>query len=101
MKLISDRGPAKAPESLSRNGSNLTKYVPARDSFCIAITESTQGGEARRAATSLAHAVGFDEVLSGQVAIVVTELANNIVRHARSGEIVLRSVSDASDQKAT
>jgi anti-sigma regulatory factor (Ser/Thr protein kinase) len=79
----------------------LTKYVPARDPFCIAITESTQVGEARRAATSLAHAVGFDEVLSGQVAIVVTELANNIVRHARSGEVVLRSVSDASDQKAT
>jgi len=48
-------------------------------------------GEARRAAIALAHALGFDEVAAAQAGIVATELANNIVRHAKSGEIVLRS----------
>jgi anti-sigma regulatory factor (Ser/Thr protein kinase) len=45
---------------------------------------------ARRAAEQLADDLGFDETRRGQVAIVVTELATNLVRHGGGGEIVLR-----------
>jgi anti-sigma regulatory factor (Ser/Thr protein kinase) len=44
---------------------------------------------ARRAAEQLAETLGFDEQRRGEVAIVVTELATNLVRHARGGEIIL------------
>ena len=45
---------------------------------------------ARRAAEQLADDLGFDERRRGEVAIVVTELATNLVRHGGGGEIVLR-----------
>jgi anti-sigma regulatory factor (Ser/Thr protein kinase) len=44
--------------------------------------------EARRRGIARAQAMGFDETAAGRVAIVVTELATNIVKydhHARSG----------------
>lgn len=44
----------------------------------------------RRAATALATDLGFDGDRVGEVGIVVTELATNLVRHARGGELVLR-----------
>ncbi|HEU4973871.1 MAG TPA: SpoIIE family protein phosphatase [Baekduia sp.] len=44
----------------------------------------------RRAAERLAADLGFDPVARGEAAIVVTELATNLVRHAGGGEIVLR-----------
>jgi anti-sigma regulatory factor (Ser/Thr protein kinase) len=46
---------------------------------------------ARRAAEELAESLGFDEQRVGEVAIVATELATNLVRHGRGGEIVLRA----------
>lgn len=45
---------------------------------------------ARRAAEGLANRLGFDEQGRGEVAIVVTELGTNLLRHAGRGEIVLR-----------
>jgi anti-sigma regulatory factor (Ser/Thr protein kinase) len=45
---------------------------------------------ARRAAEQLADDLGFDERRRGEAAIVVTELATNLVRHGRGGEIILR-----------
>jgi anti-sigma regulatory factor (Ser/Thr protein kinase) len=39
----------------------------------------------------LAARLGFNETVRGEIAIVVTELATNLARHAKSGEIVLRS----------
>jgi anti-sigma regulatory factor (Ser/Thr protein kinase) len=52
-------------------------------------------GEARRTAASLAQSIGFDEIVVGQVAIVATELAGNMVRHAKSGEMIVRSLPGA------
>lgn len=46
----------------------------------------------RRAAAELARRHGFDETRAGRLALVVTEAATNIVKHAREGEILLRSV---------
>ena len=44
----------------------------------------------RRAAEQLADDLGFDERRKGEAAIVVTELATNLVRHGGGGEIILR-----------
>jgi len=55
----------------------------------IAVSEQTQVGEARRAATRLATDNGFDEIAAGRVAIIVTELGNNLWRHAGRGRLLL------------
>ena len=44
----------------------------------------------RRAAEQLADDLGYDEQRKGEAAIVVTELATNLVRHGTGGEIILR-----------
>jgi anti-sigma regulatory factor (Ser/Thr protein kinase) len=46
-------------------------------------------GEARRHAAELARECGLDEVLAGRLALIVTELATNLVRHARAGRLLL------------
>jgi anti-sigma regulatory factor (Ser/Thr protein kinase) len=48
-------------------------------------------GEARRHAAELAHACGLDEVEAGRLALIVTELATNLLRHASKGRLLLSS----------
>ncbi|RUT09707.1 TorS-related protein [Dulcicalothrix desertica PCC 7102] len=60
------------------------------ESVAITITESSQTGEARRAAIALATRLGFEETQRGKVGIVVTEIANNLVQHAEGGVLLLR-----------
>ncbi|HEY0062762.1 MAG TPA: ATP-binding protein [Telluria sp.] len=54
------------------------------------ISESTQVAAVRRAASDLAFQLGFGETGAGQVSIIATEAATNMVKHARQGEILLR-----------
>jgi anti-sigma regulatory factor (Ser/Thr protein kinase) len=54
------------------------------------VAEASAAGEARRAAVGLANRLGFDELAAGRVATVVTEVATNLVKHARDGEIWVR-----------
>lgn len=56
----------------------------------IPIEDESQCGEARRIAMKMAREICFDEVRVGQVAIVVTEAATNILKHAERGEILLQ-----------
>ena len=56
----------------------------------LRIEDPSGVASARRAADSLAARLGFDDHRRGETAIVVTELGTNLVRHAQSGEIVLR-----------
>ncbi len=56
------------------------------------IEESSQVGQARRDATSFAAALGFDETRQGMLALILTEVANNLVRHASQGELFLRAL---------
>jgi anti-sigma regulatory factor (Ser/Thr protein kinase) len=65
--------------------SDLTLVLPIED--------SSQVGHARRTAQKLAEQSGFDAIDSGRVALVVTELASNILNHASNGELHLRIVS--------
>ena len=69
--------------------SHLTQVLPVED--------VSQVGHARRTAQRLAEQAGFDEADCGRVALVVTELASNIIKHAQSGELHLRGLpSDVS-----
>lgn len=58
----------------------------------IPVRERSQVGEARRAATAASARLGFDETTRGQVAIVATEAANNLVAHAKDGQVLLREL---------
>jgi anti-sigma regulatory factor (Ser/Thr protein kinase) len=57
----------------------------------FAIDDSSKVGEARRAAQSLAT-IEFSADVAGKVAIAATELANNLLRHAGGGELLLQSL---------
>jgi anti-sigma regulatory factor (Ser/Thr protein kinase) len=58
----------------------------------VALEDDSQIGEARRTATKLAQQAGFDDNDCGRVALVATELASNILKHARHGELHLRAL---------
>ena len=51
--------------------------------------EASQVGEARRSSVLMAQRLGFDETTCGRVALVVTELGTNLVRHARNGRLLV------------
>jgi anti-sigma regulatory factor (Ser/Thr protein kinase) len=59
------------------------------EAIAVTVTESSQVGEARRAATQLAGRLGFGEAEAGKVAVVVTEAASNLVKHGGGGELLL------------
>lgn len=59
-------------------------------SVLLCVDEQSQIGAARRSAVALGHAQGLGEDAIGRLAIVVTEAATNIIRHATRGFIVLR-----------
>lgn len=61
-------------------------------SIALPILESSQAGEARRTALAFARRLGFNETERGKVALVVTEVANNLVRHARDGVLLLQAL---------
>jgi len=58
------------------------------------VTEASQVGEVRRAAVRIAEGLGFDEAAAGRVALVVTELGNNLVRHAKGGRLLVAAVTN-------
>jgi anti-sigma regulatory factor (Ser/Thr protein kinase) len=63
----------------------------------LRVEDSSHPGEARRLAASLCHDLGFDESRVGQAALVVTELATNLVKHTAGagGDLVFRPIEDS------
>src|SRR5688572_16176509 len=55
----------------------------------VRVGEPTDVSEARRRAADIARALELDEVTGGRVAIAVTEVATNLLKHAGGGEIFL------------
>ena len=51
--------------------------------------DASRVGEARRHAGDVAEAIGMGEVQAGRLALVVTELGNNLVRHASRGRLLI------------
>lgn len=73
-----------------------TAWRPARGgpaSVMIPVGDLSRVGEARRAAEVIARACGLDEKARGAVALIVTEAATNLARHARDGIMLLRDTT--------
>jgi anti-sigma regulatory factor (Ser/Thr protein kinase) len=64
----------------------------------IPVTESSQVAEARRRGMSVAASLGFDENTSGRLAIIVTEAATNLIKHARGGEVFIGPAADGAQR---
>ena len=58
------------------------------------ITDTSGAAAVRRSAEAMASRLGFDSTRTGQLAIVVMELATNIVKHAKHGEMLLSECGD-------
>jgi anti-sigma regulatory factor (Ser/Thr protein kinase) len=57
------------------------------------VSESSAIASVRRAGNQLAHILGLDETVAGKVALVITEAATNIFKHAGRGDILLRGLA--------
>src|SRR5262245_25494126 len=71
----------------SRSGSNQS-----RADIALALTNRSQIGESRRVIAALARDFGFDESSCGNVALLVSEAASNVLKHAEKGELLARIV---------
>jgi anti-sigma regulatory factor (Ser/Thr protein kinase) len=65
--------------------------------IALAVQDQSQVSEARRTATEMAQRQGFDDVDSGRVALVATELATNLLKHGNGGEILVGPFTDERD----
>lgn len=63
--------------------------MEALSTVSILVNGPDDAGAARREAADLARSLGFGEEDIGRVAIVVTECANNLWKHASGGEMLL------------
>jgi anti-sigma regulatory factor (Ser/Thr protein kinase) len=61
------------------------------------VTDASHVAAVRRAAALLAAQQGFNTTRAGELAIVVSEAASNILKHAGHGEILLRPLHAGSD----
>lgn len=61
----------------------------------FSVSDPSQVGEARRAAAGLGQRLGLDEPLAGKLALIATEAAGNLVKHAGGGELVIRALGTA------
>jgi anti-sigma regulatory factor (Ser/Thr protein kinase) len=65
--------------------------------IAIAIDDPSHVGEVRRTAKAVASAIGLSETDTGRFAILASEAATNIAKHAGHGEIILRSFGAQDD----
>jgi anti-sigma regulatory factor (Ser/Thr protein kinase)/serine/threonine protein phosphatase PrpC len=61
----------------------------------IPISDVADLGAARLAARSMSMAIGFDERTVEEIALVVSELATNLIKHAKDGILRLRRTEEA------
>jgi anti-sigma regulatory factor (Ser/Thr protein kinase) len=67
-------------------------HLDHESGIAVAIEDPSHVGEARRSANAIAAAAGLSETEAGKLAILVTEAATNIAKHAGRGEVMLRSL---------
>ena len=60
----------------------------------VAVTDTSQIGEARRAARVAGEQAGLSTDELGRLGLISTEAATNLARHARDGVMVLRNVGE-------
>lgn len=64
----------------------------------LQISDPSHPGEARRQAVALATAQGLGPSDAGRIALVVTEAATNVLKHAGKGQVLLRPLREAADR---
>src|SRR4030095_3669721 len=62
---------------------------------CIPIMEASQVAAVRRTALQMAHYAELSEPETGALALVATEAATNLVKHAQAGRVLLRALDEA------
>jgi anti-sigma regulatory factor (Ser/Thr protein kinase) len=65
-----------------------------RAQIALHVGESGEAAAARRQAAVLAQQAGFNDTRAGMLALIVTEAATNIEKHAGEGSLLLQRVSD-------
>ncbi len=68
------------------------------EQFQFPIGESSQVAEARRKVAALAGGAGLDETQVGICAVIASEMGTNLLKHAKEGEIFLRTVAQGAAQ---
>jgi anti-sigma regulatory factor (Ser/Thr protein kinase) len=67
------------------------------DQFLVEVRDSSDVAEVRRAAGRLASREDLTDIESGNVALVATELATNLIKHAKHGRIIMRLLEQGQD----
>jgi anti-sigma regulatory factor (Ser/Thr protein kinase) len=62
----------------------------------VEVADSSQVAAARRAAAKMAVECAFDEERAGRVALIATEMASNLLKHAGRGVIAIERYGDSS-----
>lgn len=62
----------------------------------LSVADATHVSEARRSVAERTRALRFSDRRAGEAAIVATEMAGNLVKHGGGGELLLRTIGDAS-----
>jgi len=65
--------------------------------IALPVSDESEVAGARREATAIAMRQGFNEVDVGRVALVTTELATNLIKHAGRGEILVGPNGEVDD----
>lgn len=60
----------------------------------VSVTDASSVGEARRMAVSVADRLGFDETLSGTLALLATEATRNVFVHGGGGQVVIAGAAE-------
>jgi len=72
----------------------VSLYADYQSGLAVAIDDPSKVGEARRSANAIAKAIGLSETDAGKFAILASEAATNITKHAGNGHLVLRSLGE-------
>ena len=67
----------------------------------LTVTDTSHISDARRQVASLVQYVNFSETDNGRIALIITELATNILKHAGQGTILVQAVSASRDFTAS
>src|ERR1700684_3714973 len=65
--------------------------------IALTVHDQSQVSETRRRATEMAERQGFGDTDSGRVALVATELATNILKHGKGGEVLIGAYGEGLD----
>ncbi len=66
-------------------------------SLCLTVSDPSHIADARRQVASLVRYGEFTTNDSGRIALIITELATNILKHAGQGNILVQAVSSSRD----